>query len=278
VKHCNYDSLLYSKSISHRLEEYVELLKSYMFISVFGYLKIFFDNNRYYYVCSDCSVTEDYILNVKNTLIFYEKNLKNTQEGYQVIFWPKIPSHYSMEIYLRHGYWNGITFLKEHEDYVELYWFASDLKNTLMNDFYIKNCDTLTKSLNWFSNKNKDMFNVAANKNLSTFIGGVDFSNIKKLKNSLKLDQERVEEFLRKVSQKKIQLNTPKGHVHLTHREIECLKLISEGNTLKEAANDLNLSFRTVEEYLSRVKHKTGLVYKSNLVKLYRNEIAKFFI
>lgn len=44
----------------------------------------------------------------------------------------------------------------------------------------------------------------------------------------------------------------------LRPREIEIIKLVSEGNSYKHVSRILNLSLPTIKVYISRVKEKTG--------------------
>ncbi len=52
----------------------------------------------------------------------------------------------------------------------------------------------------------------------------------------------------------------------ITQREREILNLIAEGYKSKEIADDLNMSVRTVEKYLSSLRRKTNLHNISSLL------------
>jgi DNA-binding CsgD family transcriptional regulator len=51
----------------------------------------------------------------------------------------------------------------------------------------------------------------------------------------------------------------------LSLRERECLKLLLEGKTAKETAQDMQLSFRTVEYYFENIKNKLHCFSKREL-------------
>jgi DNA-binding CsgD family transcriptional regulator len=55
----------------------------------------------------------------------------------------------------------------------------------------------------------------------------------------------------------------------LTPREYECLESMALGRSMKETANELNLSPRTVEVYINSIKLKTGFYTRSQLVSLF---------
>ena len=55
----------------------------------------------------------------------------------------------------------------------------------------------------------------------------------------------------------------------VTEREYECLTLWASGYTLKTIACRLNISPRTVETHINKVKRKTGSYYKDKLIELF---------
>ena len=59
--------------------------------------------------------------------------------------------------------------------------------------------------------------------------------------------------------------------IHFTPREIQCLKLIDQGHSVKGISKELLLSPRTVEVYLNNIKQKSGYSYKYDLIKMYRD-------
>jgi DNA-binding CsgD family transcriptional regulator len=54
----------------------------------------------------------------------------------------------------------------------------------------------------------------------------------------------------------------------LTKREMDCLHLTVKGFTAKRIARELNISFRTVEEYLANIRIKLGATSKSQLIEM----------
>ncbi len=57
------------------------------------------------------------------------------------------------------------------------------------------------------------------------------------------------------------------AEVHLTPREIEIIKLISEGKSSKEIAGILFLSFRTIQNHRNKIMKKLNLRKSADLVK-----------
>jgi DNA-binding NarL/FixJ family response regulator len=61
---------------------------------------------------------------------------------------------------------------------------------------------------------------------------------------------------------------------HLTERETEILRMISDGLTDRETATTLNISIRTVETHVSNVLHKLGVRSRADAARLYRDQDA----
>ncbi len=63
----------------------------------------------------------------------------------------------------------------------------------------------------------------------------------------------------------------------ITLREKECLRLIAQGYTMKNAAKKMRISHRTVEQHIRNLKEKLGLSTKNQLVELWHeNEQTNF--
>lgn len=54
----------------------------------------------------------------------------------------------------------------------------------------------------------------------------------------------------------------------LTRRELQCLQISLRGRSARQAAIELGLSQRTVEEYLNNVKKKLGVTSKSEMINV----------
>lgn len=64
------------------------------------------------------------------------------------------------------------------------------------------------------------------------------------------------------------ELETPKGIVELSEREISCLSALFKGLTAKETAEHLGISPKTVETHIANIKKKTGVNSKKELIEL----------
>lgn len=59
--------------------------------------------------------------------------------------------------------------------------------------------------------------------------------------------------------------------INLTKRERECLCLTVKGYTAKRIARELDISHRTVEEYITNIRIKIGVSTKSELIEIVMN-------
>lgn len=57
-----------------------------------------------------------------------------------------------------------------------------------------------------------------------------------------------------------------KAEMALSKRELDCVKLLLSGLTSKEIGSHLNLSYRTIEDYISSLKRKFNARNKSDLI------------
>lgn len=59
---------------------------------------------------------------------------------------------------------------------------------------------------------------------------------------------------------------------YLSEQQAFCLKLLAQGKTSKEIARDMNISFRTVENYIAKTADKLGCSSSKELIKLYHDK------
>ena len=64
----------------------------------------------------------------------------------------------------------------------------------------------------------------------------------------------------------KAMLHPITGEAFLTPREQECIRKLIEGKTAKSIARSLKISHRTVEQHITNVKLKMGVLTKSELI------------
>ena len=86
----------------------------------------------------------------------------------------------------------------------------------------------------------------------------------------LPIDESIVEETVRNKRPTHQRIELSDGH-YLTQREAECMMLLLQGLTMKRIGEQLDLSPRTVEYYLKRIKVRTGCRTKKDLIQYASN-------
>lgn len=76
-----------------------------------------------------------------------------------------------------------------------------------------------------------------------------------------------VDDYLRRVSNKKSELSDETGAAELTSRQREILQLIAEGNSTKEIAEKLILSVKTIESHRIQLMERLGIHDIAGLVR-----------
>jgi DNA-binding CsgD family transcriptional regulator len=266
-------AVTYFKNASSALMDDAELLKSYMGISEFGYSKLFHDN-KYFYLSSDPRIIDACAEILDDPIIFYDK-ISLTHNEYTTVLWPSSPTNYAMALCQKYNYWNGATVFKKNLDSIELFWFSSYTDNDSASKYYIKNYKLLVCFVQYWLKKNRKMLKLDAPEVLAKTADVIDFSNLDKIKSDIKLEQDVLKEFLNQIQLKGVNLETELGTAHITPRELECLHLFSKGNTGKEMASVLGLSPRTIEGHMNSIRGKLGFMSKSNIIKLYREQIVR---
>lgn len=241
----NVNILDLSYKMSEVLATDLGLLQSVLNIAIIGFVRIYY-NKAFFYSCSDHKLIRNYYTHIKDTSIFYKDLLLDFEPRETFILWPDKPDHYSMDIYLEHRYWHGITLLSNTDKYVDMWWMASQSGNTECNyiqcvEFIKRYIKHLKKQCNHFL----DQFEALS---LPMF-QSLNFDNIGIIK-------QRKESIL-----------------NLSPREQSCLALIKKGYSMKQIALDLGISITTVNTYILRLKQKMQLHYKSDFVTLFERAI-----
>lgn len=66
----------------------------------------------------------------------------------------------------------------------------------------------------------------------------------------------------------RLEISGPYGAFYMTAQEMACLRLLCQGATNKQIGQILHISSRTVETYITRIKERSGIAYRSDLVNL----------
>jgi DNA-binding CsgD family transcriptional regulator len=152
---------------------------------------------------------------------------------------------------------NFFIVAKRTQDACEMFIFATDKNNPFMNNIYINNLDILDSHISHFKNTARRLI-AKADKNQILFPG-----ECKEIPLLLRGNQKRTiypslqGNFVDK-NNPGISKSNPNILTQITPRELNCVELLTKGFTAKETALTLDISYRTVEKYLERLKQKFG--------------------
>ena len=139
---------------------------------------------------------------------------------------------------------NGLCFVFRHVDYYELIAFGTPHDRQNAVDYYFNHYQVFLEFIVQLRVQRSD-FIINAEKNRIALTEGMHDKN----KDTL--------------------LKNPKEK-HLTPKELLCLQLLKRGYSIKGTGDVLNLSPRTVETYLNRIKNRFELNCKYQLLQLVR--------
>ena len=180
-----------------------------------------------------------------------QKEMKN-----YVFLWnetlPEVDTNLAREFGIDHG----LCFVRRFPDRYQLIAFAAAPERKEIMSFYLNHREELEGFISDFAEKGQKLIQDA---DRLRFQLSPEFKD----RNEHELYWKQRGAFLPEAS----------GLV-LSSREQNCLDYIGDGYTLREIAEFLEISPRTVETYVERLKSKLGVYKKSELVRLVRTQSA----
>jgi DNA-binding CsgD family transcriptional regulator len=264
----NKKALAYNEAVSPALREIVAPLFDYLDINHFGYSRLH-DGNRYMIMCLDSSWTNKYFTHDLDDQLLFE-DLAMPKHTMKTVIWDLQPENSMLRSLREHGFHHGISIYYRHETFIEGWHFGTKPDNPQINNLYTQNLNYLEDFIIYFQEKAHDL------------ISGTDKDRLAMYKNNrylclsamdLAIKNLDKEGFLAAVQPYKYLFPTSQGTVSLSQTEFECLKGIAEGMSAKVIALEKQLSPRTVETVLERVKTKFDMNSKVRLIQEYKKSI-----
>ena len=242
-------------------------------ITTIAYFR-FFQNGKYLYLCNDLKWVKFCLekIHENNSTSLGKQVGKTTEHGYLCYLWPTDTNDYVLSALYEHNIWNGLSLFKKLDDNsVELWGFATTRENINIHNFYLDNLDSLKESTKLCKLQYGDIFStddaeLAVYKNHKDYTESKDVNTEKNLK-----------KFISETNIKRYPLISDGKEFFLSNRENECVSLLSIGNSVKEVADKIDLSTRSVEKYIENIRKKIGVRQQSSIVKLYRNSTKEWF-
>jgi|688.fasta_scaffold231601_2 DNA-binding CsgD family transcriptional regulator len=147
-------------------------------------------------------------------------------------------------------HFHGITVVNEEVDYTEIINFAATPENYSILGFYLNQQSVLQQLADYLKNKIKVFLNKLEENPLA-----IIQPDSNKNQPNLSHNYNKITEMLIADSPHTIRINNE--NIVLSDREAQCLYFLYKGNTSKEIARKLDISPRTIEMYLDKVRSKT---------------------
>ena len=259
----------YNKIYLTFLNTLAKPLRTYYNCDLVGYFKFYQNNSMTFLTTND--IWCNYTFQPQNWLL-YEDWLQQDGiyllqkayiEGQYYFIWPLKPDN-KEQLYLafrEHGIWNGLTIIKKHGECLEAFVFISPTMTDEIMDLYLNNKQVFERFIWYFRDKiiNKLQIHYPNCGLLPSPIN--PFSAKQECDNNF-------HNYLAAMPLKNYYLG---DNISLSPREMACLMSLSQGRSIKEIARTCDISSRSVETYINRIKNKTSYATKSQLVTLYHN-------
>lgn len=271
----NLDAFKYIEVLHGEFSQICQPLKTYN-IPWFGYFKLF-ENGSYFNISNNLEHTKQYLSTIQNIGVTWSEQLELVKKNIRYYFRSEKKYIYLADCKIKnfdknkdpifhlsynHNQWNFIAIYKFTKGYIEQYFFAGYKDQTYLHNFFINNLIFLEQFINCF--EKTDLYKKIQNsKYLAHYDQKFDFD-------ILSTFSPEKYAFREQIKQDNI-LNINNNMIKLTKREYQYLQYLAIGNTAKETADILNLSARTVENYLNILKNKTGCYSRSKIVKSFLN-------
>lgn len=258
------------------IQEVTRPLSNSLGLEHFGYLRIYKDA-RYYYLSNDGNISKNYIERVRQSHIYCDRVLqKDPYSDLKLLSWPSQATEESMEIYINGGYWGGMSVLDHsNPEYIELWWVAPNIRGNTPHLDYTRFSNQIIGFAKYFNEriiKNIDFSPII----LAHYSDGFEF-NLGQI-NEFDSYSQRLSHLVKMMFPNGIEARGRFGIIRLSPRQTECLRLLARGKCIKEISRELNLSNRTVEKHIKVLQEKTGYSLKSDLVKVFNEQLSYYFV
>lgn len=240
------------------------------FFGVHGFtLQRMYKNGQRFYLSS----SKDWINNFYEKNYFLASGFKKFNQLQTFNLWKEWPNkddsfHCLMkDAEENFNYANGIVIIRSYPHYMDLITIRGYPNKDKINNLYLSEYESITKFIDYFFIKGAPLINKAKH------MGSINIDE-NKIKNSSLTVENQVRDQKRKQFVKHIEneINlTPQTlfieGLQLTSRETECVLYMIKGLVMKEIADTLKISIRTIETFIKIIKYKTGIHCKSALLK-----------
>lgn len=258
---CPYNEM--TKAISGKYHDKIKKSCSKLFecfnLQQFYYCKIYNDGT-FYNLDSDVHATEVVCakrLHLNFPYFSHPETLENGTGLIKDVDCPDLKE--CVDAYAKLNYHLWFRSARKTLDGFEEFGFHSNSSNELQYSIFLNEQPSLHLFFDWFRKENKNLFSSAEDQkiNIAELIGPKFFK-----KGIQSFDCNKRDDFLRSLG-----IDIPQ----LSRREKEVLDQLLNGGSARFTASTLNLSRRTVEHHIERIKDKFGCNTKDELIKKSRH-------
>lgn len=230
-------------------------------ITYFNYLRYYNDGTCYLLITHTNVLEYVFKHNIPVAAPLSEKYIKKNFNYFILPTGPYNQFIHHAKVNLKLG--NFIDLVDRHDNYFELYCFGSTPNNPEIINFYLNNFDFLEKFKSYFKDKASNLLQEGERNKVK--LPEIMKPPYEGLKSKHKDHSSNIE----KLQRKKYLIETKYENISLSQRQYDCLSQIAAGRTAKEAAFNLDLSHRTVENYLANLKTTLHCYKKSQLIDIF---------
>ncbi len=181
----------------------------------------------------------------------FEKDPKIFSNGYVLWDWLCREPIYSAAA--EHNIDQGLTIIERHDKHADFFHFGTTCDNLISQEALISYLDYLYRFIAFFKQKMHKLIKEAENARI--ILPGPDDKKIQMtdLKHGL---EPNMVEFLKNTEVTRIYLGSEFNNNYLTKREIDILRLLTEGKKTVDIAEQLELAGSTLETHIKHIKEK----------------------
>lgn len=220
-------------------------------LSYFQYLRCFPDGS-FSLLTNNTGCFEEFTEMKDMPLIYSSFTSEHEQNHAYWFLWdeelPDFPVNYARE---KHGLHHGLTFVRRSKNYYDMIAVALSQPKRNIGSYYLSKQNAIETYINEFESTQRELIERTS-------------------RIPIALPEPYRDRNYHKIclSNRNITLLSKSVYFQLTAQELSCVRLLKRGFSYKEIGKQLNISWRTVETYLSRAKQKSNTPSRKALIRL----------
>jgi len=220
-------------------------------ITYFQYLRCYYDG-AVSLLTNDTRLLEEfqYIDNKPAVYSAFDSRFAN-KHSYWFLWDEELPQYPVNLAREKFNIYHGITYVRRAKNYYDMIAFALSENISNPSTFYFNVMPLLSDYIKRFDNEQSGLIRTMHDIRIELPAQHTDTNHKKICLNNGKLT-----------------ISGEFGISYITAQELTCLRMLNSCETIKHAAKSLNISHRTIETYLNRIKLRTGLSTRKELLTL----------